>query len=44
MKKEADSSIAELEFPIIELEISENDRSAEKRKDDARKPLYIKRV
>jgi len=32
------------EFPIIELECSSTDRNVNKRKEDAKKPLYIRRV
>lgn len=32
------------EFPIIELECSSTDRNVNKRKEDAKKPLYISRV
>ena len=32
------------EFPVIELECSTTDRNVNKRKEDAKKPLYIKRV
>ena len=32
------------EFAIIELECSSTDRNTNKRKEDAKKPLYIRRV
>jgi hypothetical protein len=38
----ADDPVAE--FPIIESECSSTDRNANKRKEDAKKPLYIRRV
>jgi len=38
----ADSPVTE--FPIIELECSSTDRNVNKRKEDAKKPLYIRRV
>ncbi len=40
--EEVDSSLEEL--PIVELEFANTDMSSEKKKEDARKPLYFKRV
>ncbi len=40
--EEVDGSLEEL--PIVELEFADADMSPEKKKEDARKPLYIKRV